>query len=157
MRAKLILFTNFRVIAVVDRFTRTRFATFLQRLFAERFTKPTQTVFLLLALGFLLSSVRHTVANYLWRSGACLVRHYTRFYAFLGGPFFCEMDGLWRAVIRQAARYVPEGEPIRVRVDETEGCLVGEEAKALSGGVFYDRSSARPRADPEGIPRALVG
>ena len=63
MRAKLILFTNFRVIAVVDRFTRTRFATFLQRLFAERFTKPTQTVSLLLALGFLLSSVRHTVAS----------------------------------------------------------------------------------------------
>jgi Archaeal putative transposase ISC1217. len=29
------------------------------------------------------------------------------------------MDGLWRAVIRQAARRVPEGEPIRLRVDET--------------------------------------
>ena len=127
MRAKLILFTNFRAIAVVDRFTRTRFATFLQRLFAERFTKPTQTVFLLLALGFLLSSVRHTVANYLWRSGACLLRHYTRFYAFLGGPFFCEMDGLWRAVIRQAASQVPSGEPIRVRVDETVCKKSGEE------------------------------
>lgn len=35
------------------------------------------------------------------------------------GPFFCEMDGPWRAVIRQAARQVPKGEPIRVRVDET--------------------------------------
>ena len=67
----------------------------------------------------------------LWRVfGSTLARHYTRFYAFLGGPFFCEMDGLWRAVIRQAARHVPEGEPIRVRVDETEGCLVKDASSA---------------------------
>ena len=83
---------------------------------------------------FALLSAAHggqlTVANYLWRSGARLVRHYTRFYAFLGGPFFCEMDGLWRAVIRQAARHVPEGEPIRVRVDETERCLVKDASSA---------------------------
>jgi len=112
---------------VVDRFTQTRIGAFLHSRFAERFTKPSQTVFLLLAMGFLLSSVRHTVANYLWRSGACLFRHYTRFYAFLGGPFFCEMDGLWRAVIRQAARQVPSGEPIRLRVDETVCKKSGEE------------------------------
>ena len=127
MKATVILFTNPRAVAVVDRFTQTRVGAFLQQRFAERFTKPTQTVFLLLALGFLLSSVRHTVANYLWRSGACLLRHYTRFYAFLGGPFFCEMDGLWRAVIRQAVSQVPEGEPIRLRVDETVCKKSGEE------------------------------
>ena len=126
MRAKVILFTNPRA-AVVDRFTQTRIGTFLQRRFAERFTRPSQTVFLLLAMGFLLSSVRHTVANYLWRSGACLFRHYTRFYAFLGGSFFCEMDGLWRAVIRRAARQVPEAEPIRLRIDETVCKKSGEE------------------------------
>lgn len=119
MRARVILFTSPRTAAVVDRFTQTRFAAFLQRRFAGRFTKPSQTVFLLLALGFVLSSVRHTIANYLWRSGACLLRHYTRFYVFLGGPFFQEMEGLWRAVIRQAVRRVPEEEPIRLRVDET--------------------------------------
>jgi hypothetical protein len=129
MKARMILFTRSRAIAVVDRFTQTRIGTFLQQRFAERFTKPSQTVFLLLALGFVLSSVRHTVANYLWRSGACLVRHYTRFYTFLGGPFFCEMDGLWRAVIRQAARHVPEGEPIRVRVDETVCKKSGEKVQ----------------------------
>ena len=127
MKARVILFTNPRAVAVVDRFTQTRIGTFLHSRFAERFTKPTQTVFLLLAMGFLLSSVRHTVANYLWRSGACLLRHYTRFYAFLGGPFVCEMDGLWRVVIRQAARQVPSGEPIRVRVDETVCKKSGEQ------------------------------
>jgi len=127
MRTRMILFTNPRAAAVVDRFTQTRIGTFLQHRFAEHFTKPSQTVFLLLAMGFLLSSVQHTVANYLWRSGACLVRHYTRFYAFLGGPFVCEMDGLWRALIRQAAQQVPPGEPIRVRVDETVCKKSGEE------------------------------
>lgn len=73
--------------------------------------------------------MRHTIANYLWRSGACPARHYTRFYVFLGGPFFREMDGLWRAVIRQAARRVPEGEPIRVRVDETVCKKSGEKVE----------------------------
>lgn len=119
MCVSLILLTKLRAVAVVDRFTQTRFAAFLRRHLAHRFTRPSQTVFLLLALGFVLSPVRHTVANYLWRSGACLVRHFTRFYAFLGGPFFCEMDALWRAVIRLAAGQVADGAPIRVRVDET--------------------------------------
>ena len=102
-----------------DRFTETDFASFLRRRFAHRFTRPSQTVFLLLALGVVLASARHTVATYLWRSGACLVRHFTRFYAFLGGPLIGELDGLWRIVIRHAAEQVPEGEPVRVRIDET--------------------------------------
>jgi hypothetical protein len=138
----MILFTNPRAAAVVDRFTQTRIGAFLQRRFAEHFTKPSQTVFLLLAMGFLLSSVRHTVANYLWRSGACLVRHYTRFYAFLGGPFVGEMDGLWRVVIRQAAQQVPPGEPIRVRVDETVCKKSGEEIE-LAGTYRNGAGTAR--------------
>lgn len=71
--------------------------------FAERFTKPTQTVFLLLALGFVLSSARHTVANY-----------------------------LWRAVICQAVGQVPESEPIRVRIDGTVCRKSGEEIEPTS-------------------------
>jgi hypothetical protein len=129
MKAKMTLFTSSGDIAVVDRFTCTRFASFLQRHLARRFTKPSQTVFLLLALGFVLSSVRHTIANYLWRSGACLIRHYTRFYAFLGGPFFREMDGLWRVIIRRAARQVPADEPIRLRIDETVCKKSGEQVR----------------------------
>lgn len=51
MKAGAILFTKSEAIAVVDRFAQTRIGTFLQRLFAERPARPTQTVFLLLALG----------------------------------------------------------------------------------------------------------
>jgi len=117
MNVKLILFTKSGAIAVVNRFTQTRVGAFLQHRFVKRFTKPTQTVFLLLALGFVFSSVRHTVANYLSRSGACLACHYARFYAFLGGPF----SGRWavsgeRRSDRQLGRFQ---RPIRVWVDET--------------------------------------
>lgn len=63
MKAGMILFINAEHIAAVDRFTCTRFGAFRQRNLASRFTAPSQTVFLLLVLGFVPSSVRHTVAN----------------------------------------------------------------------------------------------
>ena len=49
----------------VDSFYRSSFGTFLQDHFADLFTKASQQSFLLLALGFVLSSSRHTIANYL--------------------------------------------------------------------------------------------
>ena len=98
---------------------RSRFGTFLQRHFADLFTKPSQQLFLLLAFGFLLSPTRHTVANYLWRAGATAFRHFTRFYAFLGGPLYAQLDWLWISVIKLAERHVPEEEPLRLRFDET--------------------------------------
>lgn len=115
----LILRTKPRAVAVDTRFTQPCFAALLRRYLAGRFTRALQTVFLLLTLGFVLSPVRHTVADYLWRSGACLIHHFTRFYAFLGGPLFCEMDALWHAVIRLVEVKVPDGALICLRVDET--------------------------------------
>ncbi len=81
------IYPHSRIIAV-HKFYRSSFGAFLQRHFAELFTKPSQQSFLLLALGFVLSSSRHTVANYLWRAGACAFKHFTCFYVFLGGPFY---------------------------------------------------------------------
>ena len=65
-----------RTIAV-DSFYRSSFGAFLERHFADLFTKASQQSFLLLALGFVLSTSRHTVANYLWRAGACAFKHFT--------------------------------------------------------------------------------
>ena len=103
----------------VDSFYRSSFGAFLQRHFADRFTKPSQQSFLLLALGFVLSSSRHTVANYLWCAGACAYKHFTCFYVFLGGLFYDRLDWLWISVIALAERHVPEGMAIRVRFDAT--------------------------------------
>jgi hypothetical protein len=106
-------------IIAVEHFIRSRFGTFLQHHFADLFTKPSQQVFLLLAFGFVLSPTRHTVANYIWRAGATAFRHFTRFYVFLGGPFYAQLDWLWISVIKLAERHVPVGEPVRLRFDET--------------------------------------
>lgn len=103
----------------VFKFYQSRFGSFLTRHFGDLFTKPSEKLFLLLAFGFVLSPTRHTIANYLWRAGATAFRHFTRFYVFLGGPFFARLDWLWIAVIKLAEGYVPDGEPLRVRFDET--------------------------------------
>jgi hypothetical protein len=103
----------------VQKFYQSAFASFLQTHFFNLFTRPSQKLFLLLAFGFVLSPTRHTVANYLWRAGATAFRHFTRFYIFLGGPLYAQLDWLFIAVIQLAERYVPEAEPLRVRFDET--------------------------------------
>jgi hypothetical protein len=104
---------------VVDRFTRTRFASFLTGLVDGIFTKPSRQNFLTLALGWTFALGRHTIATYLWRAGATALKHFTRYYVFFGTAFHSNQDLLFRQVIRLAATYVPEGRPIRVIFDET--------------------------------------
>ncbi len=103
----------------MDSFIRTDFGSFLDTEFADLFNQRARQSFLILALGFCLSPSRHTIANYLWRSGATAVKHFTRFYVFIGGPLYDKLDWLWITVITIAARFVPEHEPVRVRFDET--------------------------------------
>lgn len=104
---------------MVDRFTRTRFASFLTGLVDGIFTKPSRKNFLTLALGWTFALGRHTIATYLWRAGATALKHFTRYYVFFGTAFHSNQDLLFRQVIRLAATYVPEGRPIRVIFDET--------------------------------------
>ena len=104
---------------MVDRFTRTRFATFLTDLVDGIFTKPSRQNFLTLALGWTFALGRHTIATYLWRAGATALKHFTRYYVFFGAPFYSSQDPLFRRVVRLAASHIPEEEPIRVIFDET--------------------------------------
>ena len=104
---------------MVDRFTRTRFATFLTDLVDGIFTKPSRQNFLTLALGWTFALGRHTIATYLWRAGATALKHFTRYYVFFGAPFYSNQDPLFRRVVRLAASHIPGGEPIRVIFDET--------------------------------------
>ena len=50
----------------------------------------------------------------MWLTGATVVKHFSRFYVFLGCPLYNKRWHLWGAVIRLAAQFVPEGEVIRV-------------------------------------------
>ena len=54
-------------------------------LFQGLFTAPSWQSFLLLACGWALSAERHTITTYLWLTGATTLKHFSRFYVFLGG------------------------------------------------------------------------
>ena len=130
--------------AAMDSFIRSQFGTFLQNHFTDSFTKPSQQSFLLLALGWCLSPSRHTVANYLWRAGACAFKHFTCFYVFLGGPLYDRLDGLWIKVIKIAARYVPEDQVIRMRVDATTTKKTGP---SIDGADTYRNGAGTARQE----------
>jgi hypothetical protein len=59
------------------------------------------------------------VTAYLWVTGAALLKHFSRFYVFLGCPLYKARGQLWACVIRQAALLVPAEEPIRLVFDDT--------------------------------------
>ena len=128
----------------VDCFYRSRFGAFLQRHFADLFTKPSQQTFLLLALGLVLSSSRHTVANYLWRAGATAFKHFTAFYVFLGGPLYERLDWLFVSVIALAERHVPSDQPIRVRFDATTSKKTG---RTIDGASAYRNGAGSARQE----------
>jgi len=88
-------------------------------LFQGLFTAPSWYTFTSLAWGWALATDRHTITTYLWLTGATTVKHFSRFYVFLGCPLYNRRWQLWGAVIRLAVQFVPEGEVIRVSFDDT--------------------------------------
>lgn len=103
----------------VDTFVHSSFGTVVMTLFQDLFTAPSWQTFTSLACGWALAGDRHTITTYLWRIGATTVKHFSRFYVFLGGPFYNRRWQLWGAVIRLAAPCIPEDEVIRVSFDDT--------------------------------------
>ena len=87
---------------------------------------------------------RHTIATYLWRSGATALKHFTRFYVFLGGPFRKYQDKLFDRVIQLATRHVPEGEPIRVYFDET---TCKKSGRRVEGASSYRNGAGTARQE----------
>jgi hypothetical protein len=100
-------------------------------LFQGLFTAPSWHTCTSLACGWALATDRHTITTYLWLTGATTVKHFSRFYVFLGCPLYNRRWQLWGAVIRMAARFVPEGEVIRVAFDETTKKKAGTHIEGL--------------------------
>ena len=94
----------------VDTFVHSSFGTVVMTLFQGFFSTPSWRTFTYLACGWAFASDRHTITTYLWLTGASAVKHFSRFYVFLGGPLYNKRWHLWGAVIRLAAQFVPEGE-----------------------------------------------
>jgi hypothetical protein len=104
---------------VVAAFIVSSFGLFVMGLFHGLFTAPSWQTFMLLACGWALTSERHTITTYLWLTGAVTVKHFSRFYVFLGGALYNARWQLWARIIRLAAQGVPAAAPIVLEVDDS--------------------------------------
>ena len=100
-------------------------------MFQGIFTAPSWQSFTYLAYGWALATDRHTITTYLWLTGASALKHFSRFYVFLGCPLYTKRWQLWGAVIRLAAQFVPEGQVIRVAFDDTTKKKAGRHIEGL--------------------------
>ena len=116
----------------VDTFVYSSFGTVVMTLFDDLFTSPSWRTFTLLACGWALATDRHTITTYLWLTGATTVKHFSRFYVFLGCPLYNQRWHLWGAVIRLAVQFVPAGEVIRVSFDDTSKKKAGTHIEGLA-------------------------
>jgi hypothetical protein len=116
----------------VDTFLHSSFGTVVMTLFQGIFTAPSWHTFTYLACGWALAGKRHTITTYVWLTGAATVKHFSRFYVFLGCPLYTKRWQLWGAVIRLAAQCVPEGEVIRVSFDDTTKKKAGTHIEGLA-------------------------
>ena len=114
------------------------FGLFVMGLFQGLFTAPSWQTFLLLTCGWALTTEGHTITTYLWLTGASSVKHFSRFYVFLGGALYTARWQLWARIIRVAAQWVPPGEPIVIEVDDSTRKKAGTQIE----GVAHYRNGA---------------
>jgi hypothetical protein len=81
---------------------------------------------------------RQTITTYLWLTGASTVKHFSRFYVFLGGALYEARWQLWARIIRRAAQWVPAADPIVIEVDDSTKKKAGTQIE----GVAYYRNGA---------------
>ena len=115
------------------------FGVFVMSLFAGLFTAPSWQTFLVLAYGWAVAGgERQTITTYLWLTGATRVKHFSCYYRFLGGALYQARWHLWARIIRGAARWVPEGVPIILHVDDSTKKKAGRQIE----GVGHYRNGA---------------
>jgi hypothetical protein len=116
----------------VDTFIHSSFGTMVMTLFQGVFSTPSWHTFTVLACGWALATDRHTITTYLWLTGATALKHFSRFYVFLGCPLYQQRWHLWGAVIRLAAQFVPEGAVLQVSFDDTTKKKAGRHIEGLA-------------------------
>jgi hypothetical protein len=115
------------------------FGVFVMSLFADLFTAPSWQTFIVLAYGWAVAGgERQTITTYLWLTGATSGKHFSCYYTFLGGALYEARWHLWARIIRCAARWVPEEEPIELMVDDSTKKKAGRQIE----GVGHYRNGA---------------
>jgi DDE superfamily endonuclease len=107
-------------------------------------TAPSWQTFTYLACGWALARDRHTITTYLWLTGATAVKHFSRFYVFLGCPLYDRRWQLWGTVIRRAAHFVPDAEVIRVIFDDSTQKKAGRQ---IEGSDRYRNGAGSARQE----------
>src|SRR5262245_58049889 len=108
-------------------------------LFAGLFTMPSGQTFTVLVYGWAVASgERQTITTYLWLTGATTMKHFSCFYSFLGRALYQARWQLWARIICCAARWVPEGMPIVLIVDDSTKKKAGRQIE----GVGHYRNGA---------------
>jgi hypothetical protein len=115
------------------------FGLFVMGLFDGLFTAPSCQTFTLLAWGWAVAGgERQTITTYLWLTGATRVKHFSRFYEFLGGALYQARWHLWARIIRCAAQWVSDEAPIVLVVDDSTKKKAGRQIE----GVGHYRNGA---------------
>ena len=116
----------------VGTFVHSSFGMVVMTLFQGLFTAPSWQTFTSLACGWVLATDRHTITTQLWITGATTVKHFSRFYVFLGGPLYNRCWQLWGAITRLAVQFIPPGEVIQVVFDDTTKKKAGTHIEGLA-------------------------
>jgi hypothetical protein len=116
----------------VDTSVSISFGNLLLHLFQGLFTARSWNSFMCLAWGWTLARDRHTITTYWCFTGATTLKHFSRFYGFLGGPLYQQRWHLWGAVIRLAARLVPEDQVLQVVFDDITKKKAGTHIQGLA-------------------------
>jgi hypothetical protein len=128
----------------VDAFVTSSFGTLVMTLWHGVLSTPSWQNFTYLAYGWAIASGRQTITNYLWGSGAAQVKHFSRYYAFLGGALYQRRYALWARVIRFGASLVPEHTIIAICLDDA---IMKKNGRHIQGADHYRNGAGTARQE----------
>ena len=128
----------------MDAFVTSSFGTFVMTLWYGVLSAPSWQNFTYLAYGWTLACGRQTITTYLWGSGAAQVKHFSRYYTFLGGALCQRRYQLWARVIRFGASLVPADAVIEVRLDDATMKKTG---RHIQGADHYRNGAGTARQE----------
>ena len=128
----------------VDAFLTSSFGICVMTLWHGVLSAPSWQNFTYLAYGWALAYGRQTITTYLWNSGAAQVKHFSRYYAFLGGALCHHRYQLWARVIRCGASLVPAHAIIEVRLDDATMKKTG---RHIQGAAHYRNGAGTARQE----------
>jgi len=128
----------------VDAFLTSSFGTFVMTLWHGVLSAPSWHNFTYLAYGWALAWGRQTITTYLWGSGATQVKHFSRYYAFLGGALYQRRYQLWARVMRFGASLMPADAVIGVRLDDATMKKTG---RHIQGAAHYRNGAGTARQE----------